>query len=173
MRYNGDIKKSMEKLKERASMALNLDRRSAGQWMTDGDPFYMPVFAEWLDGAYIRKSGRHAYRHASRMPASLGSSPISAPEDSTTEESTGRHTISPRRTSSSPTVSKSGRRTPFARYRPPRTISSSRIRRTSPATRQGAAVCRSHSTREGGESRSRRIYTNLLSTHASNRPLTA
>lgn len=40
------IKKSMWKLKERASMTLNLDRRSAGQWMTDGDPFYMPVFAE-------------------------------------------------------------------------------------------------------------------------------
>lgn len=35
-------------------MALNLDRRSAGQWMTDGDPFYMPVFAEWLDGVYSK-----------------------------------------------------------------------------------------------------------------------
>lgn len=54
MRYNGFIKKSMEKLKERAPMELNLDRRSAGQWMTDGDPFYMPVFAEWLDDVYSK-----------------------------------------------------------------------------------------------------------------------
>ena len=35
-------------------MTLNLDRRSAGQWMTDGDPFYMPVFAEWLDDVYSK-----------------------------------------------------------------------------------------------------------------------
>ena len=40
-------------------MALNLDRRSAGQWMTDGDPFYMPVFAEWLDGVYSKIGKAH------------------------------------------------------------------------------------------------------------------
>lgn len=33
-------------------MTLKLDRRSAGQWMTDGDPFYMDIFADWLSDVY-------------------------------------------------------------------------------------------------------------------------
>lgn len=39
-------------------MGLELDRRSAGQWMTDGDPFYMGVFADWLNNAYEKIGDR-------------------------------------------------------------------------------------------------------------------
>ena len=35
-------------------MSLNLDRRSAGQWMTDGNPFCIGAFSDWLHDAYER-----------------------------------------------------------------------------------------------------------------------
>lgn len=39
-------------------MTVNIDRRSAGQWMTDGDPFYMDVFADWLNNTCDKMGSR-------------------------------------------------------------------------------------------------------------------
>lgn len=153
-------------------MQLNLDRRSAGQWMTDGDPFYMPVFAEWLDGVYskigkARISACEPYAGKLGLVAHLRARGL---DDGRIDWSA--YDIAPQDELLADGIE-------IAHANTLRSIPSSPYDlivtnpRTSPATRQDAATCRSHSMREGQESRSLRIYTNSLSTHASNRHRTA
>lgn len=154
-------------------MALNLDRRSAGQWMTDGDPFYMPVFAEWLDGVYskigkARISACEPYAGKLGLVAHLRARGL---DDGRIDWSA--YDIAPQEELLADGIeiwkANTLRSIPSSPYdfivtNPPYLARNS-------ARRRGLLF--PFDERGGQESRSRLIYTNSLSTHVSNRHRTA